>query len=249
MSSLRIGLVAEGPTDFVVIEAALRSILGGDRPFVLNPLQPEGSAAFGTLGTGWVGVYRWCKQATRSGHGRLGDFHLLFATHDLLILHLDADVAGKKYQDGNLTPEANDGFLPCEQACPPASATTDELRKILMSWCNESSTPPKVVVCTPSKSTEAWVVAAILPQDKAVEAGIECFPDPEVRLGLQRKGSASRSRGATTSSAKTSSPSAGRPWSPVRAVFRKPPGFRPRFSRASLNSGTTILKAPSLYAE
>lgn len=187
MSSLRIGLVSEGPTDFIVIEAALRSILGEDRPFVLNALQPEGSTAFGTLGTGWVGVYRWCKQAATNGHGRLGGFELLFRTHDLLILHLDADVAGMRYQDGNLIPQDGDGVLPCEQACPPAHATTNLLRKTLLSWCREKDVPTKTVVCMPSKSTETWVVAALLPEDKAMHAGIECFPNPEARLGQQKK--------------------------------------------------------------
>lgn len=46
MSDVRIGLVAEGKTDLVVIEAALQSILG-DRSFVLKLLQPETSAPFG----------------------------------------------------------------------------------------------------------------------------------------------------------------------------------------------------------
>ena len=59
---LRIALVAEGSTDRVVIEAALRFILGS-RPFVLNQLQPVGSVAFGPMGAGWSGVYRWCQQA------------------------------------------------------------------------------------------------------------------------------------------------------------------------------------------
>ena len=59
---LRIALVAEGPTDRIVIEAALRSTLGS-RPFVLNQFQPVGSVAFGPMGSGWSGVYRWCQQA------------------------------------------------------------------------------------------------------------------------------------------------------------------------------------------
>ena len=49
MSDVRIGLVAEGKTDLVVIEAALQSILG-DRSFVLKLLQPETSAPFGGAG-------------------------------------------------------------------------------------------------------------------------------------------------------------------------------------------------------
>ena len=72
---LRIALVAEGPTDGVVVTAALRSFLG-ERVFVLNQIFPEGSNSFGEMGTGWVGVYRWCHQAARRGGGRLATDHL-----------------------------------------------------------------------------------------------------------------------------------------------------------------------------
>jgi hypothetical protein len=37
----------------------------------------------------------------------------------------------------------------------------------------------------PSKSIEAWVVAALFPEDRAMETGIECYGDPESRLGQQ----------------------------------------------------------------
>jgi len=42
-------------------------------------------------------------------------------------------------------------------------------------------------MCIPSKSTEAWVVAALFPADSAMRSGIECHPDPETRLGQQPK--------------------------------------------------------------
>lgn len=40
MSELRVALIAEGPTDSVLIQAALGAILR-DRPFILTTLQPE----------------------------------------------------------------------------------------------------------------------------------------------------------------------------------------------------------------
>ena len=181
---LRIALVAEGPTDRIVIDAALRSVLG-DRPFVLKQLQPEGSLAFGPLGGGWTGVYRWCKQAAGRGGGRLAGDALLFENYDLLLLHVDADVAGKSYADDSITPECGDEALPCEQPCPPAAATTNELREVLLSWCGEAATPPRTVICMPSKSTEAWVVAALFPTDRAMGREIECYPDPASRLAQQ----------------------------------------------------------------
>ncbi len=161
---LRIALVAEGPTDRIVIESGLRAFLSG-RSFVLNQLQPEGSLAFGNRGSGWTGVYRWCKQAAKRGGGRLGEDALLFQNYHILILHIDADVAGMRYADNSIVPQPSDGALPCEVICPPARRTTDILRTVLLSWCGEATVPTKTVLCTPSKSTEAWVVAALFPSD------------------------------------------------------------------------------------
>ena len=58
----RIAVVVEGPTDSLVLKAILRSVLAG-ADFEFQILQPEGSAAFGTNGAGWGGVYRWSRQA------------------------------------------------------------------------------------------------------------------------------------------------------------------------------------------
>lgn len=191
---LRIALVAEGLGDGVVIEAALDAMLGRGS-FVLTQLFPETSVAFGPMGTGCSGVYRWCHTSAKRGGGRLSGDKLLFGigTHDLLILHLDADVAGnnygkalgKEYADIILP---SDLPLPCEKPCPPAADSVNELRKVLLSWCGETEVPPMTVLCTPSKNTGAWVVAALFPQDAEMQRkGWECHPDPESRLGVQPK--------------------------------------------------------------
>jgi hypothetical protein len=110
-SAVRIALVAEGITDYVVLRAAVESMLDG-RSFILTLLQPEGSVAFtgageaGPLGGGWKGVHKWCLQSAARGGGSLsGD--PLFIGHDLLVVHLDADVAGEDMA----------GHLPCAQPC------------------------------------------------------------------------------------------------------------------------------------
>ena len=185
---LRIAVVAEGPTDGIVIEAALRAIVT-DQSFVLTQLQPEGSVAFGQTGGGWGGVYRWCKQSIRRGNGRLANDRLVLDEFDVLVIHVDADVAGQKYADSAITPDRGDRELPCEYNCPPPAATTDALRAVLLSWCAERQSPAKVVLCVPSKTTETWVVASLFPGDTAVLGAtpFECFADPESRLGLQPK--------------------------------------------------------------
>jgi len=184
--ALRVALVGEGPTDGVVIESALRAMLG-ERPFVLKQIFPEGSTSFGEMGTGWVGVYRWCHQSAKRGNGRLSQDALVFQNYDLLVLHLDSDVAGFSYEDGSLTIEPADGALPCEQPCPPPSATVNALRRVLLNWCGETAIPQETVICMPSKSTEAWVVAMLFADDQAMTQGIECYVNAESRLAQQPK--------------------------------------------------------------
>ena len=88
---IRIGLVSEGITDYVVIHAAVRSILG-DRAYDLKLLQPESSAFHaGHFGGGWKGVSGWCGLVCQRNGGLAAD--IVLDTYDMLILHLDADVA------------------------------------------------------------------------------------------------------------------------------------------------------------
>jgi len=189
--TVRIALVAEGVTDYEFLRATIESMLDG-RSFDLKLLQPEGSVAFtgggdaGPLGGGWKGVYKWCLQAAQRGDGGLsGD--PLFIGYDLLLLHLDADVANEDPAHHRLDPiPALNGVLPCARDCPPPSATTDPLRQVLLSWVGETQIPPRTVLCTPSKSTEAWVMAVFFPHDREMlRRGWECQPDPESRLGQQ----------------------------------------------------------------
>ncbi|HEY5895645.1 MAG TPA: hypothetical protein VIT91_20695 [Chthoniobacterales bacterium] len=184
-SVLRIALVAEGWTDQIVIEAAI-SALFADRAFTLKLLQPEDPAAGIPFGSprpfGWSGVYRWCREVVDRA-GRLRD-DVIFASYDILIIHLDADVAESHYAGAHINDAPDPDDLPCASPiCPPPSATTDPLRAVLLHWAEETQTPPATVLCTPSKSIEAWVLAALYPQDTVVTGGnIECIAQPANRL-------------------------------------------------------------------
>ena len=98
MSDLRIALVAEGPTDYVIIEAALKAILPG--AFILTQLQPE--ASLPEMGNGWGGVLKWCHAASQRHVGPV-DQDPTLAGFDLIIIHLDVDVSTMDY--GNLGQE------------------------------------------------------------------------------------------------------------------------------------------------
>jgi hypothetical protein len=181
---LRIGFVIEGPTDRVILEAAVARLLGG-REFVAEQLSPELSESFAPItGGGWTTVYFWCRQAASQSGGSLRN-NLLFEMLDVLIVHVDADVAGKNYADDHRISDAPDD-LPCEQPCPPASATTDVLRPVVLGWMGEMTIPPRTVLCTPSKTTDTWVLAALFPQSRfSRSARLECHPDPGGQLQIQ----------------------------------------------------------------
>lgn len=169
MSDLSIGLVVEGPTDALVIEAGLRYIL--DNPFTYATLQPQ--VPTGEFGGGWGGVFRWCRQVASVGGATLSDNPTL-AMHDLFIIQVDADVAGFRYGDANVSdPPAND--LPCEQACPPALDTVCQLSEVVKGWLAPSELGRKGVLCIPSKCIEAWVAAGLYGQsDPEFLDDLEC---------------------------------------------------------------------------
>lgn len=187
MSNLRIALVAEGPTDFLVIEAALKAIL--PRPFVLQLLQPEATRP--DLGNGWGGVLKWCRDGCQRGYGALENDPTL-ALFDLLIIHLDADVADKSYADcGDEIEQAatQHGWepLPCAVPCPPSQDTVEQLKSVLLSWLGVAEAGDKTVLCIPSKAVESWLAAAVLPDTSALLAGLECTMNLEARLAALPK--------------------------------------------------------------
>lgn len=187
---LQIALVAEGPTDYIIIKAALDTILKQNlkQNFHLQLLQPEQTRP--DLGGGWGGVFKWCRAFRAGGYPSLmADSKLeLF---DVIVLHLDADVADKKYVDCGVECEemaAGLRALPCVQPCPPAVDTVAQLRAVLLDWLGIEAPGPQAVLCLPSKATEAWLLAALLPESDARLAGLECNMNTEGILASLPKG-------------------------------------------------------------
>ncbi len=174
MSDLRVALVAEGPTDAIVIQAALKALL--PRPFVLTQLQPE--ATLPKFGGGWGGVLRWCLAFAARGHGQIEDDPTL-PNFDLFLIHVDADVAEKSYADisteyATLARLRGWPALPALLPCPPAAGSSDTMRACLLAWAGIRAPGPKTVLCVPSKATEAWLAAALFDQGHTMLNGIEC---------------------------------------------------------------------------
>jgi hypothetical protein len=163
-NELRIALVAEGQTDYVVIEAALKAIL--QKPFVMSQLQPEPTKPKQV--NGWCGVIKWCNE---------GIDPTLFG-FDLVIIHVDIDVVTKKYADCGSSFEdwANEnswGNLPCKQPCPPVSDTVNALEDVIKSWLGGIK-PNHTVFCLPAQSSDTWLVSAVLPPSAPLLSNAEC---------------------------------------------------------------------------
>jgi hypothetical protein len=142
---LRIGLVAEGRSDWLVLEEFIRAAYP-DRELEFERLRPDFTLVSRSP-HGWKGVRAWCREngpqlelLMRGVVGR--PLHLL-------ILHVDCSMAHNEGAD-----------LPC----PPARNTADALRAIVArSWLARFPLPGFLVLATPSRSSDTWVVAALEP--------------------------------------------------------------------------------------
>ena len=226
---LRVGLVAEGPTDFSVLKAVIDSLLIG-RPLIFAALQPLLDETFqsqpGSTGLGWPGVYRWCSQTISDNEGKLGD-HPLFAIYDVIVVQVDADVASTTYKKGHI--EDPTGDLPCAEPCPPCTATTNRLREVMLRWMGEREKPLKVVLCTPAQALESWMLAALFPKDALVQSGaLECIRNPKGKL----KNRPQAQRVTTTRDYEAKAPQVGREWKAVRAICSEAQRFHEDFMSA-----------------
>ena len=189
-SPLRVAAAVEGATDAIALEAILSAVFP-EADLEFQTLQPEGSLAFGSksfadTGFGWGGVYRWIGQAVEEGDGAISGCSVLDC-HDALVVHVDADVAHTTYRNANIIDAPHDD-LPCHQPCPPASATTNALRSVVLAWLGENACPDAVVLCTPSKSIDTWVLAAVCPENREVRKDDwECNLNPSGQLGTLPK--------------------------------------------------------------
>ncbi len=117
----RVNLVCEGPTDLDVLRAVLDAHLNGE-DYQLTMLQPEGSLYGGDAGPhggGWKGVRSWCLEV--AAQGGLRAIHALADDVDLLVIHVDGDIAGE--------PE-----LDLAQPCPPPEDTVHAVEHMVLSW-------------------------------------------------------------------------------------------------------------------
>jgi len=169
MRSLTVGVVAEGATDHEMIDALVHHLIPGEHRLLV--LQPEGSdtEGFGPRGAGWKGVVRWC-QTIASDFGGVHRFMTSTAPAlDLLLIHIDGDVA-------------REAEIDCWMPCPQIQGTVDNIKGKIRGWLQEDDLPRKVILCTPCDNLEAWVLCAFdveTPYHQPPGELLECLEKPE----------------------------------------------------------------------
>jgi hypothetical protein len=137
---MHVGIVCEGPTDYVVLREVCRAVLAGKghRYTLLQPdkdaLMQKDPAAFGS---GWQGVRAFLQQTGVT---------LVASVHDVLVVHLDADIRHLHAVKAHLGRETTEDEL---------SLLCDHIK----SWF-PGPLPAKLVIVIPREATEAWLVAA-----------------------------------------------------------------------------------------
>jgi hypothetical protein len=162
---LRVGIVAEGRSDWLVLEEVMKSV-HPEIEFV--PLQPE-QTLFSGIGQGWKGVRAWCRE---NGHQLESIMQVLMDEPiQILVIHADCSMADKEE---------------IHHPCPPASNTALDLAKVIETkWLGREPIPDFVLIVTPAQSSDAWVVATLDPP-YANLSGIECDKGAEDELTRRR---------------------------------------------------------------
>lgn len=159
MSDIHIGIVAEGATDFIIIQAILEACLPS-MEFIPHQLQPENN--YPKHGNGWGGVCKWADDVSQRQFSSLDEYlEELGYPAKVIIIHLDMDVLCSKYSDANLNPKPYWLTLPNKPTCPPISDSNAILISTLESWLSPTLIGNQTVLCLPAQAIETWLAAAI----------------------------------------------------------------------------------------
>lgn len=182
--SKNIGIVCEGPTDYIILKGIVDRITGEDNQYI--QLQPEDNLT-GEYGNGWKGVWKWCIDHAQILEKFMKD---IIPQLDMLIVQMDGDVARKEKEvhclcsttvcewKGTVNPlecvrlKSKDCpiELPCMSHEKSADGYINHLTALIDSWLNQKN---DICIVIPCDSTDAWVAAAY---DKL--ADVEMVEDP-----------------------------------------------------------------------
>lgn len=184
MSSIKLGLVVEGPTDCIVFEKLIPAYLR-DNAFekvtlVLRNLQPfvDNTSKSGYSEGGWEQVYKWCVGNPAEHRRNLYLSMPLFADEmdenycDALLIHLDSDICENIGDKCNIVPVPKVG----DAAEVRGEFISNVLRKWL--WTDDDSDESGHILVPVVESIEAWLVAGL----SEIDVDAESHPDIQRRL-------------------------------------------------------------------
>lgn len=139
--SKTIGIVCEGPTDYILLKTVIDRISRQENHFVL--LQPEDDL-MGNYGNGWKGVWKWC-----ADHASFLDEYMCEFRGSVSPL----ECSQIKENHCPIT-------LPCNAHGTPPQAYVNHLMVQIATWLGGDFHANKICPVIPCDSTDAWVVVA-----------------------------------------------------------------------------------------
>ncbi|WP_373216205.1 hypothetical protein [Ruminococcus sp. 5_1_39BFAA] len=169
-----IGIVGEGPTDYLVIKEVIDHISGEENTYIR--LQPEPNLE-GKFGNGWKGVWKWCEDTSGILEQMFCD---IIPKMDMLVIQMDADVSRKEKEvhclcehnkcdnKAEVHPLECDKIgkkecpvvLPCESHTPSPDGYVGHLHAMILKWLGLEEEQENILIVIPCDSTDAWIVAA-----------------------------------------------------------------------------------------
>lgn len=152
---MRVGIVCEGRTDFVLLEQIVVSVFG---PCEVDPVQPMRDALRpgGWQEAGWTQVRAWC----RARDADVIADEMTLGGLDAFVIQVDGDLCGRE-------------GLPATRPALCAHIRGD--------WLGGGVLPHGVVICIPAAATDTWLWAAV--ESEPLPDGLEDEQRPTDRLG------------------------------------------------------------------
>lgn len=162
MTTLRIGLVTEGPTDQVVLDHILKFHFKEIRPdinLVIRNLQPIRDATSGRIDGGWTQVYKWCVR-NRNSNGPARVSRPLFSNgldsyvNDYTVIQIDSDIIDE------ITVRPPNAKLPTRSCTSMLRGRF--IRRTIVHWLWPAGPrDPKYIPLACVEAIEAWLVAGV----------------------------------------------------------------------------------------
>lgn len=167
MKAVEIGVVAEGPSDLVVIQRLFGEYFRKhglpNAELHFKNLQPyiDNTSKSGYSEGGWLMVYKWCishppdlRSSTFFQKGIFADDMDEFQVSGIVV-HMDADICEELEQ---IYPEGNTPTTTC-----PADLRGGYVAEALTSWLwpNGEAKDDRHILCPAVESTEAWLVSGL----------------------------------------------------------------------------------------